>query len=241
MHDASASATDDEVLAVAECVVRVGAARWPFAEMHAAEIDSHWQEATRRNRHFFDGVVLMTSRFAVREGHLSVELFRTRFRNYLYWRHRGFAGEGVVDGFGSGLIRSADGAIVLVRQNAGNVNEGLYYTPSGFIDTADINAQGYVDIAASVTREIVEETGLNPATLRRRPGFIVARTGAQLAIGVLFDSALAADALGQSIRDAIARQERPELAEVRLVRRLDDTLGLDVAPHSRLHLRALLG
>lgn len=236
------NATLAQVFEVAACEISVADdASWPFVEAHAAEIDRHWQATTRHNQQFFDGIVLLTSRFEVRAGVLEIDLFRTRFRNYLYWRHCGFAGEGVIDGFGTALIHSADGAVVLIRQQAGNVNEGLYYTPSGFIDEGDVDRQGRVDIVASIAREIEEETGLGAGSLQRRPGCLVARSGAQLAIGVRFDSALAAEDLGRSIRAAIAAQERPELAEVRLVRSLADAADITIAPHTALHLRALLG
>ena len=227
----------DQVFCVECCQLRVGEAEWPFACENAAPIDRHWQRATLDNPDFFDGVILMTSNVAVKDGVLSATLFKTRFRNYLYWRHQGFAGSGITDGFGSGLIRSADGAIVLVRQGSGNVNAGIYYTPIGFIDPRDIDDIGYVDIAANITREIEEETGLTPAELARRPGYIVAATGAQLAMAVVFDCELSAPELELRINTFLANEERPELAEIRLVKSLADTAGLELARHTALQLQ----
>lgn len=235
------NASLEEVFAVDECRLRIGNFRWPLVSQRSAEIDRHWQQSTRENPALFDGQVLLVSDLGNGGRVLELSLFATRFRNYLYWRHTGFADTSVIDGFGSGVIRSADGALMLVRQRPGFINEGLFYFPGGFIDPRDVDASGAVDIAGSVLREVEEETGLSAADVMRIDGFTVVRRRAQIAIAVSFRSDLDAEPLARRIRQHCATQADAEIEEVRAVRNAADVAGLDLAPYCRLLLPHLLG
>src|SRR6202040_1822717 len=54
---------------------------------------------------------------------------------------------------------------------------------------------------ASIARELEEETGLGPAELKRRRGYIVTFAGALVSIAIEWQSALPADALRQPLLD----------------------------------------
>ncbi len=99
------------------------------------------------------------------------QLMPVEFKSFLYWKEHGYPDTSVRDTFGSALIRSAEGHILLGRQRAGNINAGLAYLPGGFIDGRDVAADGSIDIAASVAREVAEETGLGAGDIERMPGF----------------------------------------------------------------------
>lgn len=230
-----------EVFPVEECRLRLIDFHWPLVARHGAQIDRHWDESTRENPALFDGQILMVSEMQRDGDALELSLFATRFRNYLYWRHTGFADGSVIDGFGSGVIRSADGALLLVRQRAGFLNEGLFYFPGGFIDPRDVDAAGAIDIAASVMREVGEETGLSAGDVQRVAGFTVVRRHAQIAIAVSFRSDLEAEPLARRIREHCARQADAEIEEVRAVRNVADVAGIALAPYCRLLLPHLLG
>lgn len=234
------------VVRIERCDCRLAGHDWAFARKAAARIDRDWANAIARNPAYFDGIVLLTSSYRLdgtcprlsgtapgvcEGGILRMTLFETRFRNYLAWRHDGYADTGVIDGFGSAVVHAADGAILLVRQHAGNVNEGLHYFPSGFIDTRDVDASGAVDIAASVVREMAEEVGIGLDDVTRRPGFVLTRAGPHLSIGVEFDSALPAEALARRIRRYLEHTSDPEIADVAFVRSKADLTRLDLAPH----------
>lgn len=234
-------ASRGEVFAVEACRLRINNFQWPLVSQHGAEIDRHWQQSTRENPALFDGQVLMVNDLSRNGGVLGLSLFATRFRNYLYWRHTGFADTSVIDGFGSGVIRSADGALMLVRQRPGFINEGLFYFPGGFIDPRDVDASGAVDIAGSVLREVGEETGLSAADVQRIAGFTVVRRRAQIAIAVSFRSDLDAEPLARCMRQHCATQADAEIEEVRAVRNIADVAGLNLAPYCRLLLPHLLG
>ena len=234
------------VVRVEHCKCAAQSFDWPLAEIDRRAIDSHWQRQSAQNPGYFDGIVLLTSSYRLaadgggRWVALEMRLFETRFRNYLFWRHQGHLGGDVLDGFGSAVIRSRDGAVLLVRQTDGNVNSGLYYFPSGFIDRRDIDGRGYVDIAASVTREVAEETGLGVQDLAVRPGFVVTRAGPHLAVGVEYVSALDSEILDRKVRAFLSRDTAPEIAELRWVRQTADLEGLNLAPHCAMLLPWLL-
>lgn len=234
-------ASPGEVFAVEQCRLRLNDFDWPFVSQHGAAIDRHWQHSTRGNPALFDGQVLMVNQLRRDGSVLDLSLFATRFRNYFYWRHTGFADQSVIDGFGSGVIRAADGALMLVRQRPGFINEGLFYFPGGFIDPRDVDASGMVDIAGSVLREVGEETGLLAADVERIDGFMVVRRRAQVAIAVSFRSSLEAEPLARRIRDYCDRQADAEIAEVMAVRSAADVAGVELAPYCRLLLPHLLG
>lgn len=191
------------------------AARWDFPDLYRDEIEVHWQRRLSDNPSFFNGsVMLMLSGGRVDGDTLACSFVATDFKSYLYWRDQGFADQQVRDAFGSGLVWSSDGALMLVRQSAGQVNTGLTYFPGGFIDDRDLDADGRIDIAASVSRELAEETGLSATELERVPGYVISSCGPQLSFGVQFRSALTAATLKARIMAFIAQDEKPELSDV---------------------------
>jgi NUDIX domain len=231
---------DDSCVRIARCALRVGAELWAFAGRRRAEIAAHWQRASAERPKLFDGTVYM-----LRDGVLDDESFRgtyvrTDFKSFLYWRENGYPDASVRDSFGSAVIRSAEGHVLLGRQTSGNVNAGLAYPPGGFIDTRDVTADGSIDIDASITRELAEETGLDPLELRRTPGYVLTRAGALVSIGIEWRSPMSAVALRERILAHVRRQAVPELADVVIVRSVPE-IDEDTTPrYAQVLLRALL-
>jgi 8-oxo-dGTP pyrophosphatase MutT (NUDIX family) len=171
-------------------------------------------------------------------GALDGTFTRTDFKSYVYWREHGFEGP-THDGFGPSLIRSSDGCVLLGRQCEGNLNSGLAYPPSGLIDASDTVAVT-VDIDASIARELEEETGLTPAELERRPGYIVTFAGPLISIAIEWQSALPPDTLHRRILDYVARQPEPELADVVIVRNAADIDNPIIMSYAKAKLRLAL-
>lgn len=237
-HDPGAT----DVCRVAAAQITARAHRWTFAEQRQPEIAAFWQHQQALNPAYFNGTVLLFSAIALHGDVLVATAFPTEFRNYLYWRAEGFADRSVVDGFGSAIIRAADGAVMLARQRAGNVNSGLYYLPGGFIDPRDVAAgSGVVDIDASIAREVGEETGLDAGSLRRDPGFLVTRAGAHLSIAATFRSGLDKGRLRDAIMGHIALDAEGELEEVMFAASLGAVEGLRLADYCKPLLPVLLG
>ncbi len=224
---------------------------WPFAIAHAVEIDAHWHAALRTNPDYFNGVVhLVASNCCdgASDGRddgldagqvLRLRLVATEFKAYLYWRDRGYPPAGVVDGFGSGLILSRDGAALVVRQRPGQINSGLFYLPGGFIDHRDVAADGDVDIAASVEREVAEETGLQFPRASAASKCLVARCGPHLSIAMSYQSGLTSNALLARVQAFIDADPGGELETAMTVRTLADLAGVAVAPYARMVLAHL--
>jgi 8-oxo-dGTP pyrophosphatase MutT (NUDIX family) len=225
---------------VDHCDLTIAAEVWPFAERHREAIDGHWAHRVTENPAFFNGRVHMMSAFSCEGGILRGRLIAVEFKAFLYWREAGETDRTVHDAFGSALIRSRDGAVVLGRQRAGNINAGLAYLPGGFIDQRDADAAGTVDIRASVLREVAEETGLGPADYTVRPGYVVTVAGRQVSIAVEIVANEELDPLLRRIRSHIAADPKSELEDVVAIRSPGDLEGLAVPPYARGLLLTLL-
>lgn len=229
----------DGVARFADVRLRVSRAAWQFATERADEIDAHWGVRRAQSPSMFNGVIhlLHAGRYAA--GVLEGDLLRTDFKSYLLWRDTGFPASGVRDAFGSALIRSREGHVVLGRQRAGNINSGFAYLPGGFIDEKDVRADGTIDIAGSVLRELGEETGLSLADVRVAPGFIVTRCGPLLSLARELVSPLTADELRARILDYIAMDAGSELVDAVIVRDAADVASANVHDYARLLLGEL--
>lgn len=229
-----------EVLRVRNCCLCLERCSWDFATNREAEISAHWGRRKAENPDFFNGGILVMQSPRIESGTFFAELIQTDFKSYLFWRESGFPEAGVFDGFGAALIRSADGAVLLGRQGAGNINSGLAYLPGGFIDPRDVREDGSVSIDESIARELVEETGLNAEELRRRPGYYVTVFGAKISIAVEYCSALPADALRRTMLNRIATQDDPELEDIVAVSERDLMSSSAMADYVQMLLPAVV-
>lgn len=226
---------------VSGCRLAVGGGPWAYAEAHAGEISEFWQAQKQANPKFFDGVVhLLRSCSIDGDGVFHGDFVRTRFRNYLYWRLNGFEASGVLDGFGTALVRTSDGKIVFGEQTAGNVNTGLLDLLGGFIDARDVRDDGVIDIDASISREVSEETGFNLNELKRRPGYYIAVAMPQISIAILYDAGDNADQLEKRVAAFLSKDDCPELQRIRTIRRLDEAGNSTVPRYARLLLDRVL-
>lgn len=227
------ASADDLVIEVAHCRLRVEERTWAFAEQNKDEIDWCWAIESRDNPQFFNGTVMLLANWANRDGFEGV-LLPSEFKSVLYWRHLNFPETGVRDGFGSALIETSDGAIILGRQKPGNLNSGKTYLPGGFIDPRDCDDDGFVDIAASVQREVLEETGLTENDLTRDPDrYTIAFSGPHVSIAVRLIAKATADQIIPTVQQHIAQQSDPELEDVTAVFTSQDLDRLDTPRYAR--------
>lgn len=231
---------ENGVKVVSNCVLRTIEGAWSFAEQYAAEIEANWEKAKAFNSNYFNGIVYLTKDAWLAGSEIHATLIRTDFKSYLYWRGQGFPEAGVIDGFGSALIRSSDGNFMLILQRAGNVNHGFAYLPSGFIDQNDVLSDGSIDIGRSVEREVDEEIGEAGSSMRREDGFIVARAGVHLCMAVPFYLPMTSQEFVSRVAHHNATADDAEIETVIPVGHLDDLAPLKVLPHARALLEALL-
>ena len=201
--------------------LRVRATPWPFAQIRRADIDAHFVEKQREKPKIWNGRVLLGRNPAFSESRLTAEYFEADFASFLAWRDWDFPDRDVFNGFGIGALRCADGAFLLGEMGAHTANAGRIYFPSGTPDLDDISG-GTVDIAGSVTREVLEETGLCAGDYRAGGHWDCVVSGAVIAMIRILDVDLTGEALRARIEANLARQRQPELSAIHLVRGVGD-------------------
>lgn len=230
----------DEVISVDACHLHVGARSWTFADDHREAIERHWQAALARNPAYFNGTILMLAEYGISGGALRGELLKTDFKSVLYWRALGFPETGARDAFGSALVRSRDGGVLLTQQAAGFLNAGLAYLPGGFIDERDIDGDSRVVIADSVSRELAEETGLAAPVVARDAGYLVTRTGPHVSMTVTYRTTLSRGELRDAVSAYIVQAAERELSGCAVVGDIADLNGYPLADYAAVLLPVVL-
>ncbi len=203
---------------------------WAFAAAEREAIETTWAKALRRNPAYFNGVIHLCRGAALSTEALEGRLFATDFKTYMHWRESGFSDRSIRDVFGSALIRSAEGHVILGRQRAGHVNGGLTYLPGGFVDSRDVVMDAgsgcHIDIDASILREAAEETGLGEHDFAREPGYYVTCTGPQVSVALELASGRSSDELRERAMAHIAADPKSELTDIVIVKHKRDLDGL---------------
>jgi hypothetical protein len=147
---------------------------WEFADREAARINPHWARALAEKPKMFDGKVLMmrdAEIVAAPDGaFFRGAFFDTNFRNYHAWFAFGAPGENVHNCFSMAALRSRDGAFLLGEMSGHTMNGGQIYFAAGTPDRSDIFGDS-VDLGASVSREMEEETGFAHDDAPPAPGW----------------------------------------------------------------------
>jgi 8-oxo-dGTP pyrophosphatase MutT (NUDIX family) len=190
---------------------------WPFAEARRAEIDGHFAERRAQRPQIWNGRVVLASRYSIADGLLTGSCFETDFASFLAWRDWGFPAADAVNCFAMGALRSRDNAFLLGVMGAHTVNAGRVYFPAGTPEPEDV-ADGALDLAGNVVREVAEETGLTPDDYATASDWHAIPAGARLALMKVLDADFSAADLQRRMREHIARDENPELADIRIVR-----------------------
>ncbi|NEW91090.1 NUDIX hydrolase [Rhodopseudomonas sp. BR0M22] len=196
---------------------------WPFADKRRADIDAHFAERQVAQPKLWNGRVLLGRQPRFDGGSFSAEYFEVDYASFLSWRDWEFPDPSVFNGFGMGVIRAADGAIVLGEMGAHTANAGKVYFAGGTPDLSDVRNHR-LDIAASVTREVKEETGLVRSDYRAADHWHCVEAGPLVAMLRILDVYLPSDALKARIEAYLAREQEPEFTRVHLVRSKDDFL-----------------
>jgi 8-oxo-dGTP pyrophosphatase MutT (NUDIX family) len=191
---------------------------WPFSRQRQADIAANFE--ARRERAgggIWNGRVLLMHRCDMAGDVLRGAYFETDFADFLAWRDWGCPETGVLNCFAMGAVRSQDGAYLLGVMGPNTANAGRVYFPGGTPDRSDV-FDGRVDLAASLRRELAEETGLGPGDFVPAPDWQAVRIGPRIALIRVLDVPESAAALRERICGHLARDEKPELADMRIVR-----------------------
>jgi len=213
--------TSPEIHRIATLELKVRPYAWPFASERRDEIEAHFAAKRREKPEIWNGRVLL-GRNAVRRGdRLIADFFETDFAGFLAWRDWGFPDRDVFNGFGMGALQSADGAFLLGEMGGHTANAGRIYFPAGTPDPDDIK-EGVVDIAGSIARELAEETGLGESDYTMDTHWTCVFTAASIAMIRVLRVAATGEALQARVEAYLARETKPELRAVHLVRAASD-------------------
>lgn len=225
----------DRVEAVVEPYV------WPFERDEAAGIARHWAGVSAGKPSMFDGRILLQHRAAVEGRVFRAGYFETSYAAFMAWRDRGHPGTVLRNGFAMAALRASCGAFILGRMGAHTANDGQVYFAAGTPDLGDVRPDGTLDLAGSVTRELEEETGLEPHEYRVGQGWHAVVLRGRLAfmrpVTLPWPAAEARDI----ILARIAAQAEPELDDIVVVRGLAECEGLAMPPFMRPYLAYMEG
>lgn len=213
------------IFAVARLKTSYKPAPWPYARENAAAIDAHWRKRRAEKPKLFDGKVLLlrdAEIVAAPDGDLlRGAFFDTDFRNFLAWREWGCPDRTVYNCFSMAALVSSDGAYLLGESGAHTMNAGKIYFAAGTPDRNDIFGDN-VDLAASVARELQEETGFAPSEAPAAPGWIVVVEGQKIACMQERRLPLSADEACARADKFISLDPDPELARLHAARGAED-------------------
>jgi 8-oxo-dGTP pyrophosphatase MutT (NUDIX family) len=190
---------------------------WRFADERRGEINAHFAEMQRRKPALWNGRVLLLGDFAIHGGVFRGDCFDVDYASFMAWQDWGFPDQSVHDCFAMGAILSSDGAFLLGEMGSHTFHAGAVYFPCGTPDLNDV-AVDRVDLEGSVARELKEETGLDIGEFTAEPGWYTVLGGVRAAHMKLLRARETAAVLRARILDHLAREDVPELADIRIVR-----------------------
>jgi hypothetical protein len=219
-HPSQAVMTSAPALKVSE-IDRVEIAvepwQWEFARARREAIREHFAERQRALPTLWNGRVLLLNRYAVNDGALQGACFETDYASFLAWRDWEFPDTSVFNIFAAGALRAADGTYLVGEMAASTSSAGQLYFPCGTPDPKDISADGALDLAGSVGRELLEETGLDIETLEAEPGWTLVSDRGFIAVMKRLTAPESAQALRARIMRHLASQAEPEFSGIHLV------------------------
>lgn len=206
---------------LSDCNLVLEKTLWRFAEDHSDAIDRNWTAARLRNSKLFDGDVFVVDRWSIADGVLTGRSLPAKFSAYLYWRDGGVDRGTYSEAFATTVVAARDGGVLLARNVAGTLNEGLFGSPGGLLDEQDVGSDGRLDLAGAASRELSEETGLKAPEMVRQDGFLLAHMPPFLGIASVFECDMSSAQLLASVEGFLAEQPEPELESPVMVRDLE--------------------
>lgn len=233
------------ILTVAELDLSYEPAPWPFAELEAERIEAHWAARKAKLPRMFNGRILLCGRheFARRGDGATVlrgAYFAADYKAYLTWRDFGFPDAAVVNCFSMAALQSSDGAFLLGEMADHTANAGAVYFAAGTPDLSDV-FDGRVDLAASVRRELLEETGIAPDEVAIAPDWTVVVAPARVGCMKIMRMAETAERIKARVEAFLAQDAHAELTRMHIVRDAREIEGLNIQRFVGDFLRHALG
>lgn len=208
-----------QVIPIIEAEIAASGAAWEWAEARKAKVQRYWKKTQAANPFLFNGPIhMLADDYVIADGRLTGRCLRSDYASLLYWREEGFPPAGVLNGFGSAVLLSAEGHVIFGRMAAHTANAGKVYPFGGSLDDDDIRGAS-VDIEGSIARELCEETGIAVSETARAPGLLFLRDGALACFAACFRMDAPSAAIRARIELHLETTEKPELDGVVVFRR----------------------
>lgn len=231
---------DMEIVMVDAVDARIEPFDWAFSRDRRAEIDAHWRALILEKPKMFNGRVLLQHRGHIRDGVFHAGYFATDYANLVAWMHLGMPPPAVRNGFAMAALRANDGAFLLGEMAAHTTHAGKIYFAAGTPDLNDATADGHVDLAGSLLRELQEETGLTAQEVAVGAGWTLVMGQGRVAFMRPVAIDLPAEAARALMLDRIAAQVEPELAGIVIIRSPGECDQERMPPFMRRYLRHML-
>jgi len=222
-----------EVIPIERAEITAGEAPWEWAQARSSKIQRFWKKALSMNPVLFNGPIHMLRDYDIRDGVLRGQTMRGDFASMMYWREEGFPQAGAINAFGAAVVRSLEGHLLFGRMAAHTASAGQVYPFGGSLDDSDVK-DGVVDLEGSITRELLEETGLKAEEGERVPGLVAVREGPRLSLAAEFRFAIASGELRQRIEAFLETDADPELESIIIFRRAAFAAHHRMPPYARL-------
>jgi 8-oxo-dGTP pyrophosphatase MutT (NUDIX family) len=198
----------------------VDAAEHPWFVSERTAIGAHWAREQVERPWLFNGTVMIHRGLDLADGVISGISHRAPYAGLLHWVRTQPEAD-VWHLFGSAVMLSSDGAMLLIRMAAKTANPGKVYAPAGSLDESDIKGCE-VDVEGSMLRETMEETGLDLSRATTEPQLLGWRSGRRVAIFRRFRFTDTADVLAERVREHIRTGQEEEIEDVVVVRAPQD-------------------
>jgi 8-oxo-dGTP pyrophosphatase MutT (NUDIX family) len=192
--------------------------RWEFSVARRDEIDRHFARRQRERPALWNGRVLLLNRYEIRGGVLHGSSFETDYANFLAWRDWGFPDAGVFNVFAAAALRAADGAYLVGEMAPTTANAGQLHFPCGTPDPQDVTPGNVLDLGRNLSRELLEETGIEIGTLESGPRWSFVRDRCFLALLKRLTARQSAEDLRSRILRHLGSEAEPEFSDIRIVR-----------------------
>jgi 8-oxo-dGTP pyrophosphatase MutT (NUDIX family) len=221
---------DGAVIQLADVRATLGAYDWAFALEQRDRIAAYWAARHKGAPAMFDGRVLLQCEGHITDGIFHARYFETAYSNLLAWLQMGVPGHSPRNGFAMAALRASDGAFLLGKMADNTANAGKVYFAAGTPDLGDVTADGRVDLAGSVTRELMEETGLRTDEVRVGTGWTAVFAQKRVAFMREVAIDISAKEARLLILERMKTMEEEELSDIVIIRSMADCAAHNMPP-----------
>ncbi|RVD61525.1 hypothetical protein EN828_15365 [Mesorhizobium sp. M2D.F.Ca.ET.185.01.1.1] len=208
------------ILPVDAIDVRLDPSPHPFALSNAEAIAENWRQEIAAKPALFDGIVVLLSELAYRDGRLVGRCHAVNYSTFMLWRKRR-ENSGAEHAYAHAMLVAGDNALVAIRMGPHTVNAGRVYFAAGSFEPVDFR-DGLVDADFNMIREVGEETGLDLSRAERGQRYHALSTASGTVIFRRYRVAEPADELARRISAFVASEDEPEIEGPVIIRDATD-------------------